>query len=243
MTLTTYVCLVLSLSAFALSQVNELTVRRNPGTRINNEFFTVEFVARAIREACDDTGRVCAHISGHRETFTIPSGTKISTDTNYITVNKLEGVGAYIQINDNPPLDGVTSLGRLDVVNGEVVKNRVFTAQFLVTGTSPQLPLASFKNETVVLLNGPVGNERVSFTLAANNDGSGDTFVLTVDPTGVPPAQLLHDLASHRDGDRKKFARNVQLRRAITNGSAAAALKDFCLAVLLIMLTKLFSEI
>nr|VZI30490.1 unnamed protein product [Spirometra erinaceieuropaei] len=87
----------------------------------------------AIREACDDTGRVCGHISGHRETFTIPAGTKISTDTNYITVNKLEGVGAYIEINDNPPLDGVTSLGRLDVVNGEVVKNRVFTAQFLVT--------------------------------------------------------------------------------------------------------------
>nr|VZI30484.1 unnamed protein product [Spirometra erinaceieuropaei] len=171
MTLTTYFCFVLSLSALALSQVNELTIHRNPGTRINNEFFTVEFVARAIREACDDTGRVCGHISGHRETFTIPA------------------------------------------------------------------------DETVVLLNGPVGNEPVSITLAEKNDGSGDTFVLTVDPTGVPPAQLLHDLASHRDGNRNKFARNVQLRRAITNGSAAAALKDFCLAVLLIMLAKLFSEI
>ncbi|BHF78290.1 hypothetical protein SprV_0602140300 [Sparganum proliferum] len=231
MTLTTDFCFVLSLSAFALSQVNELTIHRNPGTRINNEFFTIEFVAQAIREACSDTGRLCGHISGHRETFTIPAGTKISNDTNYITVNKLEGVGAYIQINDKHLHDKVPSLGRLDVAHGEVVKNGVFTAQFLVTGTTPQLPLTSFKNETVVLLNGPVGNERVSFTLAANTDG------------GAPPAQLLHDIASDRDENRNKILQKVQLRKAITSGSAPTALKESCLAVFLLMLAKLFFEI
>nr|VZI30488.1 unnamed protein product [Spirometra erinaceieuropaei] len=212
MTLSIPFCFVLSLSALALSKVNEQTIYRKPGTQINNEFVNVEFEAQAMRTGCSDPNKVCGQISGHRETFTIPAGTSIPTGDDPISISKSEGSGAYIQVNDRIPPHGLLVLGRLAVQNGRVVTDGRFTAEFRVTGSIPPLPLTNFKNETVVLLNGPMGNEPVSIILATDNDGGGETFTLKILPG------------------------------TSTSGSPVSTLKEFCLVPVFLMLAKLSAE-
>ncbi|BHF78297.1 hypothetical protein SprV_0602141000 [Sparganum proliferum] len=212
MTLATHFCFLLSLTALAFSKVNEQTIYRKPGTQINNEFVNVEFEAQALRNGCRDPNKLCGQLSGHRETFTIPAGTSIPTGDDPILVSKSEGAGAYIQVNDRIPPHGLLVLGRLAVQNGRVVTDGVFTAEFRITDTTPPLPLTNFKNETVVLLNGPMGNEPVSIILAANNDGSGETFTLNILPGTA------------------------------TSGSPVSTLEKFCLAPVFLMLSKFFAE-
>ncbi|KAL7056457.1 hypothetical protein AAHC03_020905 [Spirometra sp. Aus1] len=195
--LTGFFFCLLRVSSLALSQTNELTIYRRPGTQINNEFVNIEFIARGIRTACDENLRVCGHISGYRETFTIPAGTNIPKDTKEIRISKAEGAGAVIGVNDNPPTPGVVSLGSLTVKDDKVVTDAVFAADFLIKDTDPPLQLQDVKNETVVLLNGPMGNERVRIVLAANNDGSGNTFALNIHPgstTSGTPGRTLENL-------------------------------------------------
>nr|VZI48177.1 unnamed protein product [Spirometra erinaceieuropaei] len=197
------------LSALALSKVNEQTIYRKPGTQINNEFVNVEFEAQALRTGCSDPNRVR---SDQRETFTIPAGTSIPTGDDPISISKSEGSGAYIQVNDRIPPHGLLVLGRLAVQNGRVVTDGRFTAEFRVTGSIPPLPLTNFKNETVVLLNGSIGNEPVSIILATDNDGGGETFTLKILPG------------------------------TSTSGSPVSTLKEFCLVPVFLMLAKLFAE-
>ncbi|BHF78289.1 hypothetical protein SprV_0602140200 [Sparganum proliferum] len=210
--LTGFFFCILSVSSLALSQTNELTLYRRPGTQINNEFVNIEFIARNIRNACNENLRVCGHISGHKETFTIAAGTNIPNDTKEISISKAEGAGAVISINDNPPASGVLSLGRLTVKDDKVMTDEVFTADFLIKDTDPPLQLQDFKNETVVLLNGPMGNEPVSIILAANNDGSGETFTLNILPGTA------------------------------TSGSPVSTLEKLCLAPVFLMLSKFLAE-
>ncbi|KAL7056454.1 hypothetical protein AAHC03_020908 [Spirometra sp. Aus1] len=212
MTSATNVCFLLSLSAMAFGKVNEQTIYRKPGTQINNEFVNVEFEAQALRNGCSDPDKLCGRLSGHRETFTIPAGTSIPTGDDPITILQSSGAGAHIQVNDRIPPQGLLVLGRLEVQNGRVVTDGVFTAEFRITDSNPPLPLTNFKNETVVLLNGPMRNEPVSIVLAANNDGSGETFTLNILPG------------------------------TSTSGSPVSTLKEFCLVPVFLMLAKLFAE-
>nr|VZI38708.1 unnamed protein product [Spirometra erinaceieuropaei] len=99
------------------------------------------------------------------------------------------------------------------VQNGRVVTDGRFTAEFRVTDTDPPLPLTNFKNETVVLLNGPMGNEPVTIVLAADNDGGGETFMLNILPGTA------------------------------TSGSPVSTIKDFCLVPVFLVLFKLSAEI
>uniref|UniRef100_A0A0X3PBB5 Uncharacterized protein n=1 Tax=Schistocephalus solidus TaxID=70667 RepID=A0A0X3PBB5_SCHSO len=186
-------CFLASLFCLALSQTNELKIYRKPGIKINNEDISIEFDAQAIRNACIDPSKLCSEINNHRQTFTIPANTNIPPGTTNIMINRLQDSGASIQINDATPPKGTISLGRLDVQNNKVTRNGVFTAQYRITGITPKLELQNLKKETVVRLNGPMGSEPVSFILAAGNDGSGETFKLTVLPStgtksGTPTA-------------------------------------------------------
>nr|VZI38705.1 unnamed protein product [Spirometra erinaceieuropaei] len=182
MALTGSLCFLLSLAIVALSQATELTIGRQPGTQLKNDSATIPFVAQAVVGQCDDTNRVCGRIGGHKETFTIRAGTQIQQDTQLISVMDDKGSGAMIVVNDHTLNGGEKPLGQLTVKNGAVQKDGVFTAPFLINEIHPNITYETDKKGTVILLNGPMGNEPVDIQFAANQDGTGDKFTLKVYP-------------------------------------------------------------
>ncbi|BHF78258.1 hypothetical protein SprV_0602137000 [Sparganum proliferum] len=183
MALTGSLCFLLGLATVALSQGNELTIRRQPGTQLKNDSVTIPFDAQALVKKCNETDSVCGQIAGHRETFTIPAGTQIQPNTDLISVMDDKGSGAMIVVNGHKLPGGEKPLGQLTVKDDTVEEDGVFTVPFLINEIHPNITYETDKEETVISLNGPMENQPVDIQFAANRNGSGDKFKLTVYPS------------------------------------------------------------
>ncbi|BHF78262.1 hypothetical protein SprV_0602137400 [Sparganum proliferum] len=183
MAVTGSLCFLLGLTTAASSQPTELTIYRQPKTLLVDDHVNIPFAAQAVVGKCNDANRVCGRISGHKEKFTIPAGTKIQPNTDLISVMDDEGSGEMIVVNDHKLPGGEKPLGQLTVKGDTVEEDGVFTAPFLITEIHPNITYRTDKKETVISLNGPMENQPVDIQFAANRNGNGDKFKLTVYPS------------------------------------------------------------